>query len=187
MRGRGVGFGWKARHEESKLRILQQLKVYIQQLRDLTPPKEGYVGALHGCYAYDLRIPVIRDGFKSADSVHEFHRLLRENIEQITGADEKRKADFERLVTLQNACSKNTHFSHGDLSAHNILVEEDEITGIIDWDTSGWYPDYWEYARRKCDSHPFEGDWSNETDQFLQQFPDAVEMENLRIELFGRF
>jgi hypothetical protein len=137
MRGRGIGYGWKERDEKSKRRILLQLKGYIQQLRNLTPPKEGYVGALDGCYAYDVRIPAIRDGFKSADSIHDFHRLVRENIDQITGANEKRKADFERLVALQNACGNKTHFSYGDLSDHNILVQGDEVTGIIDWDTSG--------------------------------------------------
>lgn len=30
---------------------------------------------------------------------------------------------------------------------HNILVEGGRITGIIDWEYAGWYPEYWEYVK----------------------------------------
>jgi thiamine kinase-like enzyme len=187
VRGKGIGFGWESRTEESKAKILHQLKGYIQQLRNLIPPGEGYVGALSGCKAFDLRVPALKEGFESFASVAEFHLAIREGIDRVAEGTDERKDDFNRLVFLQNACTNITRFSHGDLSAHNILVNGNDITGIIDWETSGWYPEYWEYARRKCDCHPFEEFWSNETDRFLERFPDAVEMEDLRIEIFGRF
>ncbi|KAF8950807.1 kinase-like domain-containing protein, partial [Flammula alnicola] len=34
--------------------------------------------------------------------------------------------------------------THGDLHGENILVEDGKIVAIIDWDTFGWYPDFWE-------------------------------------------
>ncbi|TFK54001.1 hypothetical protein OE88DRAFT_1642647 [Heliocybe sulcata] len=41
--------------------------------------------------------------------------------------------------------------SHGDLNTRNIIVRQSgnspgglEIAGIIDWETFGWYPDFWE-------------------------------------------
>ncbi|KAI9666807.1 MAG: hypothetical protein M1831_001583 [Alyxoria varia] len=38
-------------------------------------------------------------------------------------------------------------FTHGDVAPRNIMVDESgHITGIIDWELAGWYPDYWEYA-----------------------------------------
>ena len=30
-------------------------------------------------------------------------------------------------------------FSHGDLAQHNILVENGQITGLLDWEYAGWY------------------------------------------------
>jgi len=34
-------------------------------------------------------------------------------------------------------------FSHGDIRAHNFLVDEDgHITGFLDWEMSGWSPEY---------------------------------------------
>lgn len=38
------------------------------------------------------------------------------------------------------------HFTHGDLLPHNILVDGSKITAIFDWETAGYYPDFWEYC-----------------------------------------
>lgn len=37
--------------------------------------------------------------------------------------------------------------THGDLNNSNILVQDENISGIIDWGCAGWYPAYWEYAK----------------------------------------
>jgi hypothetical protein len=30
----------------------------------------------------------------------------------------------------------------------NVMVDEHNmVTGILDWESAGWYPDYWEYAQ----------------------------------------
>ncbi|KAK2798010.1 hypothetical protein FQN50_009006 [Emmonsiellopsis sp. PD_5] len=44
--------------------------------------------------------------------------------------------------------SSTSVFSHADIGPHNIMVDEKslQITGIIDWEMAGWYPDYWEYS-----------------------------------------
>ncbi|KAG7088441.1 hypothetical protein E1B28_012433 [Marasmius oreades] len=39
------------------------------------------------------------------------------------------------------------HFTHGDLLPQNILVDGSKITAIIDWETAGYYPAFWEYCR----------------------------------------
>ncbi|KAF2772401.1 hypothetical protein EJ03DRAFT_324815 [Teratosphaeria nubilosa] len=42
--------------------------------------------------------------------------------------------------------SNQSVFTHGDMSPRNIMVDERlQITGIVDWEAVGWYPDYWEY------------------------------------------
>lgn len=39
-------------------------------------------------------------------------------------------------------------FTHNDINPENIMFDKEscQITGIIDWEMAGWYPDYWEYA-----------------------------------------
>ncbi|OTA90524.1 hypothetical protein M434DRAFT_397896 [Hypoxylon sp. CO27-5] len=39
-------------------------------------------------------------------------------------------------------------FTHGDINMRNILVDKNgRLSGIVDWETAGWYPDYWEYTK----------------------------------------
>ena len=43
--------------------------------------------------------------------------------------------------------SSTSTFTHGDLCPRNIMVDSSgRITGVLDWENAGWYPDYWEYA-----------------------------------------
>ncbi|EAS30335.3 phosphotransferase [Coccidioides immitis RS] len=55
--------------------------------------------------------------------------------------------------------SSRTVFTHADIAPRNIMVDDHyHITGILDWEYAGWYPDYWEYAqimRPACQT----GDW----------------------------
>ncbi|KAM5472338.1 hypothetical protein MauCBS54593_002929 [Microsporum audouinii] len=55
--------------------------------------------------------------------------------------------------------SSQTVFTHADIAPRNIMVDDNyHITGILDWEYAGWYPDYWEYAqimRPACRT----GDW----------------------------
>ncbi|CRK19488.1 hypothetical protein BN1708_012645 [Verticillium longisporum] len=44
-------------------------------------------------------------------------------------------------------------FTHGDLHPTNIMVNPDspgQIVAIIDWEQSGWWPDYWEFCKAEC-------------------------------------
>jgi aminoglycoside phosphotransferase (APT) family kinase protein len=38
-------------------------------------------------------------------------------------------------------------FTYGDLNMRNIMVENGKVTGIVDWETAGFYPSYWEYTK----------------------------------------
>ncbi|KZT60857.1 kinase-like protein [Calocera cornea HHB12733] len=45
-----------------------------------------------------------------------------------------------------------TIFSHGDLSSDNIMVHDGRLSGLIDWETSGWMPPYWDFFCARIDS-----------------------------------
>ncbi|CVL04985.1 uncharacterized protein FMAN_12985 [Fusarium mangiferae] len=38
-------------------------------------------------------------------------------------------------------------FTHSDINMRNILMHNGRISGIVDWENSGWFPDYWEYTK----------------------------------------
>jgi aminoglycoside phosphotransferase (APT) family kinase protein len=44
----------------------------------------------------------------------------------------------------------NIKITHADLHPTNVMVSASgppHVLALIDWGQSGWYPDYWEYAK----------------------------------------
>lgn len=69
-----------------------------------------------------------------------------------------REEAFNRFLMFPDHQSRQGHsiyLTHGDLNPRNILVdrisghEEDtwKVSGIVDWENSGYYPEYWEYTK----------------------------------------
>lgn len=51
-------------------------------------------------------------------------------------------------IRLAHAIKYASKFTYGDLAPHNIMCKRDgTITCILDWETSGWFPEYWEYTK----------------------------------------
>ncbi len=61
---------------------------------------------------------------------------------------EQKPASVKRLHSVPHSIV----FTHGDLKHHNIMVHNGYVSRFIDWGSTGWYPDYWEYttALRFC-------------------------------------
>ncbi|ORY72003.1 uncharacterized protein BCR38DRAFT_462955 [Pseudomassariella vexata] len=66
-------------------------------------------------------------------------------------------------------------FTHGDLSILNILVRANDVVSIIDWETEGWFPYYWEYT---CA-------WN--VNKYLTPMPYELRMESIRRKYLGAF
>jgi hypothetical protein len=71
----------------------------------------------------------------------DFHRLLREDADLNQYAH-----SHPHVVALHNG-SYVSNFTHGDLAPRNVILRKGKIVGIIDWDSSGWRPEYWEYTK----------------------------------------
>jgi aminoglycoside phosphotransferase (APT) family kinase protein len=37
--------------------------------------------------------------------------------------------------------------THADFRPANIIVKDGHVTGIIDWEMAGWYPEHWEFVK----------------------------------------
>jgi hypothetical protein len=118
--------------------------------------------------------------FDPFESAREFHDYLRKGTQVWSGDS----ADLLKLTSLHTQDWGAPTFTHGDLSSLNILVRGDDVVGIIDWETAGWYPPYWEYTAA-CQVNPQKSFWRDEIDKFLEPIPDAFEMEQLRQQYLG--
>ncbi|KZF22383.1 hypothetical protein L228DRAFT_283534 [Xylona heveae TC161] len=128
-----------------KEHIQQQLNSFFLELRSLPlPSKDGFLG--------------------SGDDPSSFHcqdrrRWLRTSAGPIV--NEAQFNDFllteahahPTLVELIRSCLPENHLivmTHGDLHPRNLIVNNEEdvrISGIIDWESGGGYPEYWEYVK----------------------------------------
>lgn len=37
--------------------------------------------------------------------------------------------------------------THNDLDPRNILIQGSWVVALLDWELSGYYPEYWEYCK----------------------------------------
>ena len=51
------------------------------------------------------------------------------------------------MEILRNVWGNYIVFTHGDLVPQNILVENEHVTGIVDWEQAGLYPEYGEHVK----------------------------------------
>lgn len=176
--------GWMNRAEESKTRILDQLRRMVNELRSVPPPEGAGVSSVDGGPFYDCRLPS-RLYWGPYATVQEFHKALvgdndwdPESMTLLPGLSE--------LIEFHRNSGNELVLTHGDLSSLNILVQGDTVVGILDWETAGWFPPYWEYTCAKYvnPQNPF---WADYVDQFLDPMPDELKMEAIRRKYFGDF
>ncbi|KAJ5088797.1 hypothetical protein N7456_012413 [Penicillium angulare] len=181
IKGDIIGNGWVRRSEYSKTKLLSQLAEQIRKMRDIQPPQGTKISSINGESLFDCRLPGTTMRFGPFDTVQEFHRHLREGTEH----DPRLPADVQDLIS-QHDNTWPLVFTHGDLSSLNVLVRGENIVGIIDWETAGWYPSYWEYTTA-YQVNPQNSFWIHEIDKFLQPMPEELAMERTRQKYFGVF
>lgn len=139
---------WRTLSSEEKQGIVRQVSGYIQQLRSLKPPPDlgTRVSATGGGACRDIRISSSKL-CGPYDDITQFHRCLRGGVE----LDNTREIFGEKVADVHNR-PYGIRFTHGDLGVQNILVRDSKVVAIIDWECSGWYPEYWEYTKAHYNS-----------------------------------
>jgi thiamine kinase-like enzyme len=105
---------------------------------------DQHVSALDYNPCWDLRISSSRTFGPFPDLESFYHHLLGK-VKVING-EAKAMSLFQALISLMPAYS-SVVFSHSDLTARNIIIHNGKISGIIDWEQSGWWPYWWEYMK----------------------------------------
>ena len=182
INGEMLGREWGRRSDDSKAKILQQLKKLVGEMRNIPPPRGQGQGVCNvdGGPIWDSRMPGTSMCHGPFESVHDFHIYLRGGF----NADPNHYPEVSELIALQDRAWPPPVFTHGDLSSLNILVRGDKIVGIIDWETAGWYPSYWEYTTAS-QVNPMNYFWREEIDKFLDPMRKELEMEKVRQKYFG--
>ncbi|KAK3172936.1 hypothetical protein OEA41_006262 [Lepraria neglecta] len=179
--GEMIAQGWMSRSDESKAKIHSQLKEFIHEMRRIPPPRSG-VANVDGGSLFDPRISVPTWRFGPFTSIQAFHEFLHDGLRP----GPIMPPGVNDLIAQHEGPWPPPTFTHGDLSSLNILAKGDQVVGIVDWETAGWFPSYWEYTTA-CQVNPQNSFWIGEIDKFLDRFPAEQAMEKIRQKYFGDF
>ncbi|KZT24273.1 kinase-like protein [Neolentinus lepideus HHB14362 ss-1] len=127
--------------------IIDQLLAYVTEIRSLECDRDeigSWPFGLPSCGLF--KIP-------PSSPITSLAKLYSYWEERWEAAEEYR---MKWPLVGQTNGNESMVLSHGDLAPRNIIVKGHRIVSIVDWETFGWYPDFWEgmMARRylKSDS-----------------------------------
>ncbi|KAG5660152.1 hypothetical protein KAF25_003674 [Fusarium avenaceum] len=192
---------WPHLSNESKSSVTIQLKDMFDQMRALEPPK-NFIGGIDAGTLRDAPFnvvdadPRVNGPFKSSE---EFGLALALASQEFM-KDIARPEWLPDFFTQHLRVALKDHevkFTHADLQMRNIMVEkvsknsssknaelneqeseqchEYRVRGIVDWESAGWYPAYWEYASALARGHE-ESDWPERVGKMMKPYPLELSM-----------
>jgi aminoglycoside phosphotransferase (APT) family kinase protein len=189
IQGEELASAWKKLSKKSLGTILAQLKNIIKELRDLEPPPGTGVESCINSSLYDSRLPHGTPRFGPYKTIQEFHRWLRGEVEATQMGDsvtDQEADDIKAMITKQDGHWLPPVFTHCDLNPFNILISGDKLVGIVDWESSGWYPPYWEYTMAWFGNQT-RTEWQGILCSLLDTYPEELEMERTRNKWWGEW
>lgn len=143
--GKELGQVYETLNIEDRKSILQELKGYLEVMRGWSNPWGGNrICSLLGTAIRSVRVPNHLIG--PFESEEEFNQYL---IEPAWSGGFGSDLAYNQALDVAGGIEKIPHrilFTHGDLKHHNIMVSGGRITGFLDWESAGWYPEYWDFT-----------------------------------------
>lgn len=143
--GETLGTAWPRLSTEEKKRLACEVAEYIAQLRMHTAPKPQTVDGAPA-----------RDGTLGSRETVMYVTEDKE-VWWAQNGDQFKPRRGKELLARYPVPGGPYVLSHCDLNTGNIMVQDGHVSGIIDWEHSGYYPEWWEYA--KADTIIEEPEW----------------------------
>ncbi|PSR88702.1 kinase-like domain-containing protein [Coniella lustricola] len=155
-----------------------QLRAQLEQMRRCTQPFIGRLRVRKGV-AHEQRLPTYNiydrlqttycGPFATEQEFDEWcwQRAAPKMLSPLSRFKWKRFMEKEQLQQQRQGNGKFV-LTHGDLTPRNIMVDKGKITGIVDWERGGFYPEYAEYAFAMALGHQIEKWWMPVLKELLQ-------------------
>ncbi|CAI6087777.1 unnamed protein product [Clonostachys chloroleuca] len=167
LTGETLNIAWPRLSPDERRRIAKQTADYITELRKLHSPQ---IQSLTGEPVYStflfLAGPTAPHGPFSSDQ-----ELWAELDKALVNVPKKAR---QRLQEMMPVATPYT-FTHGDLTNVNIMVDNGNLTGIIDWETGGYFPVWWEFTSASVGLGQEDKDWKTLLQEYMPQFKEAKE------------
>lgn len=176
--GRPIGQMLGSMTDEQVEQTVIDLKGYISQLREI-PNNAGEFKICNskGGGILDWRIPDSQREELQFKTEAELNKYLTDPFWD----------EIRRTAAKSHDIQHDIVFTHGDLNPRNILAENGKITGIVDWENAGWFPEYWEYTKMHYTVRSLKRWLADVVDRVFEGYRDELEVENMLSDLLGPF
>ncbi|EEP76340.1 predicted protein [Uncinocarpus reesii 1704] len=176
--GRPIGPMISVMTDEQLEQVVVDLKRYVAELRKM--PKN--VGELQICNSQgggvlDWRIPDSQREELRFETEKHFNKYLTDPFWD----------EIRSRAAVSHNIPHDIVFTHGDLNPRNILAENGKITGIVDWENAGWFPEYWEYTKAHYSVRSLIRWLADVVDRVFEGYRDELIVENMLSDLLGPF
>lgn len=156
---------WPNLSDVDRVRIAKQTADYLVQLRGLRSDRVQSIdgGPLYNAFLFRNEYGHPNGPFSSDDELWEGMAKALE------GLPDKVRRYLRRRMPAAGPYT----FTHGDLSAGNIIVKEGNVTGIIDWETSGYLPVWWEFTAMGVYQDDDDRAWKTLLQKYMDDYTDA--------------
>ena len=187
VQGKSLDKVWHLLQKTQKEGIVKQLREILIAMRSIPQasvtkqlsgdPNVSAIGRIGSCtdggieggyagigFVRDCRRICVYESDAACEGEAEFNDFIL-NLVQGTPAP-ARQALVSRLRTDHRIV-----FTHGDMALHNIIVDDEgqNVTGLIDWEYAGWYPEYWDYIKFFERVVRTASDWKDYADEIFPQ------------------
>lgn len=186
--GREIGQVYKSLSKEAQTTFLADFKLYLSTIREWKSPwGDEQTCSITGGAIRSICVPMHKIG--PCETPQEFHECLLAPAWKSSTfkSDEEYEEKLRCARKFQSLQRPGVKFTHGDIKHHNILVDDEgHITGFLDWEAAGWYPEFWEYTTAV--RYLTEGFWWREflleagADRYLEESECESALINLTVD-----
>ncbi|KNG86672.1 hypothetical protein ANOM_005665 [Aspergillus nomiae NRRL 13137] len=165
--GRPLSEIWATMSGADKERVAKQTAEYLMQLRGLHSALMESLGGqpLYSAFLFPTGYCIGHGPFSSDDELWAEMALALENVPENVRLELRRRMPAATPYT----------FTHGDLTNVNIMVDDNGLAGILDWEFSGYFPVWWEFTCAGIGLGQDDKEWKDLLRKYLPDHTEARE------------
>lgn len=182
--GKTLEAAWAEHGKATQHRVCQDIWDLIARIRTIPRPDDLAPGLYRTADGSPSRDPLLGCNNDIAARELDDDSLRNRIYTRYVNANGLSYRDCRNMPDLLPR-STTSVFAHGDINPRNIMVDNNcRIIALLDWESSGWFPDYWEYAQmmKFCSSAGHE--WQQQMEKSKPEPWDITIIQKARRVLF---